>query len=110
MPTYINTNTNEYPLYPEDMRVRFANFDDEAMPDGYAIAHDVDVPESTSVQVVEELFPVFNDGTWTRQYVVVDLTAEQIAFGEELLIEINKKYSSGDNSNNLSGSAPNVIE
>ena len=109
MPTYINTNTNEYPLYPEDMRVRFANFDEEAMPDDYAIAHDVDVPKSTSVQIVEELFPVLNNGTWTRQYVVIDLTAEQIAFAEQSLIEINKKYSSG-NSNTLSGSAPNVIE
>jgi hypothetical protein len=109
MPTYINTNTNEYPLYPEDMRVRFANFDDEAMPDGYAIAHDVDVPESTSVQRVDELFPILNDGTWTRQYVVIDLTEEQIAFRNQMLIESKQSYRNNNN-DNLSGSAPNVIE
>lgn len=94
------------------MRVRFANFDENAMPDGYVVAQDVAVPKSTSTQYVEELFPVLENGTWTRQYVVVNLTAEQIAFAEESLIEINKKYNNinNNNNNNLSGSAPNVIE
>ena len=109
MPMYFNINTNEFPLYPEDMRVRFGDFNLDNLPNGYVVAKDVIVPENSKNQSIEELMPVFVNGDWFRQYAVTDLTQEQIdriAQGEKERDPQRKVIPRTD----LSGSAPNVIE
>lgn len=109
MATYINTVTNEYPLYPGDMELRFPDFDETNVPEGYAVVVQPEIPDWTEAQRVEELAPILVNGVWTKQYAILDLTQEEIAANE-----VARKAARLGNRNiqnlNQSGSAPNVIE
>jgi hypothetical protein len=103
MAAYINIITKEYPFYPGDMELRFPNFDENNVHEDYAVVLQPDLPEHTDTQRVDEIAPSLIDGVWTKQYVVIDLTQE----------ELNMRAPGGGNNKQdltQSGSAPNVIE
>ena len=101
--TYINTSTNEYPLYPGDMELRFPNFDKNNVPEGYAVVVQPEVPVPTNMQAVNEVSPILIDGVWTKQYVVITYT-------EEELVQQRSLNSRTEPDLTQAGSAPNVIE
>tara|TARA_R110000868_G_scaffold79966_2_gene227249 strand:+ start:261 stop:572 length:312 start_codon:yes stop_codon:yes gene_type:complete len=103
MAAYINIITNEYPFYPGDMELLFPNFDENNVHEDYAVVLQPDFPEHTNIQEVREVAPKLVNGVWTKQYIVVDYTQEQINY--------HLNYGR-NNAQNLtqSGSAPNVIE
>jgi hypothetical protein len=103
MSAYINTITKEYPLYPGDMELLFSNFNENNIPEGYAIVFQPDIPEITDTQIIEEIQPVLIDGVWTKQFIVLDLTEDQLNNRKAL-------RSRGVPDLTQSGSAPNVID
>lgn len=72
----------EYPVYEGDIRLRYPNvsfppqFDP---PEGYVPMVDVVPPQIDHTQNISEGEPQLVDGVWTRQWVVTDATAEQLA-------------------------------
>ena len=103
MAAYINIITKEYPMYSGDMELRFPNFNENNVHEDYAVVLQPDLPEHTDTQVVSEVEPALVNGVWTKQYVVVDLTEDQLN---------NRRASRNRGVPDLtqSGSAPNVIE
>jgi len=107
MATYINTITNEYPLYTGDMQLIFPGFDDAIIPEGYALVPHLDVQGLTQNQKVRELLPILVDGVWVKQFEITDMTPEEIQAREQFELELKN----GRNPElNVPGSAPNVIE
>jgi len=85
------------------MELRFSNFDENNIHEDYAVVLQPDLPEHTDTQMVSEVEPALVNGVWTKQYVVVDLTEDQLN---------NRRASRNRGVPDLtqSGSAPNVIE
>ena len=107
MSAYINTLTLEYPLYPGDMQLRFVDFDEANLPEGWAIVPDINPPDSNKNQIVEETVPILIDGIWTKQFIVTEMTQNQIDARNLYLLSIKNRNAPNLNQ---SGSAPNVIE
>lgn len=103
MAAYINIITNEYPFYQGDMELRFPNFDENNVHEDYAVVLQPDLPEHTDTQKVDEIAPSLVNGVWTKQYIVVDLTEDQ-------LNNLNASRNRSAPDLTQSGSAPNVIE
>ena len=101
--TYINTSTNEYPLYFGDMELRFPNFNKNNVPEDYAVVVQPEIPVPTDMQTVNEVSPILIDGVWTKQYVFITYT-------EEDLVQQRSLNSNAESDLTQAGSAPNVIE
>ena len=80
MSTYINTDTNEYPLYEGDIRLLYPNIgNDFVLPNGFAEVPDSNLPEITETQVAEETTPKLNaNGIYEKVYIIRELTQEEI--------------------------------
>ena len=106
MTTYINTVTSEYPLYQGDMELRFPNFDGTSLHEDYATVVQGAIPICTETQRLTELEPILIDGVWTKQFIAVEVTQEELDQRAK-----NKNVVHG-NSRDVTapGSAPNVIE
>lgn len=106
MSAYINTLTLEYPLYPGDMQLRFVNFDEANPPEGWAVVPDINPPENTDTQYIEELIPILINGVWTKQFIIVEMSQNQIDARDRLIEEHNKITVPNTDQ---PGSAPDVI-
>lgn len=107
MATYINTITNEYPLYTGDMQLIFPDFDDTTVPEGYAFVPHLDAPTITKTQRIKELLPIPVNGVWVKQFEIIDLTPEEIQAREQFELDL---HNSRNPHLNVPGSAPNVVE
>jgi hypothetical protein len=86
MSIYINTDTNEYPLYQGDIRILYPDMgDDFVLPNGYAEVEDTLLPTIEIGQTFDEALPVFNSATdkYERIFTVRDLTEEEIAIAQK---------------------------
>lgn len=110
MASYINTITNEYPLYTGDMQLIFPDFDDVIVPEGYALVPHLDAPSCTETQRIKELPPILMDGVWVKQFEVIDLTPEEIEAREQYELNLKNATTFARPSVDVSGSAPNVID
>ena len=71
---YINTKTNEYPVYEVHIKARNKGFDD------YAMVYNAEVPQyDKTTQMCVELPPTLVDGTYFRTYTIIDKSEIQIA-------------------------------
>ena len=83
--TYARIEENavvEYPVYEGDIRLRYNNVSFPTPfqpPEGYERVADVAPPSPTYAQNVLEGNPALVDGVWTRQWVVTDASADEIA-------------------------------
>lgn len=83
--TYARIEENavvEYPVYEGDIRLRYNNVSFPTPfqpPEGYERVADVAPPSPTHTQNVSEGTPALVDGVWTRQWVVTDASADEIA-------------------------------
>lgn len=109
MAIYINTITNEYPIYTGDMQLIFADFNDTTVPEGYALVPHLDAPEHTDTQRIQELLPILTDGVWVKQFQIIELTAEELLERARLNAELENQNKPPAQNLNISGSAPNVI-
>lgn len=109
MAAYIHIETQEYPLYPGDMQLRYPNFDEQNPPDGYAVVPELDPPEWADTQYFIELAPILINGVWVKQYRIVDYTQEELD-AQAALEKASRNAARGILNTDQPGSAPNVIE
>jgi hypothetical protein len=85
MSAYINTETNEYPLYEGDIRLLFTDIGDEfVLPNGYAEVPEVPLPTLTETQTLVETTPRLNeDGVYERVYTIREWTEEELQHNQE---------------------------
>jgi hypothetical protein len=100
MSTYIKLLTLEYPRYEGDIRLEHPEILEEQTwpnfpcPDTYALVTPVEIPEfNRDTQCVEEQIPVQIDGVWTQQYLVRDLTTEELEERAAWLAKIQAENS-----------------
>jgi len=85
MSAYIKLSTFEYPRYEGDIRLDHPEITEDQTgatfpcPDTYALVTPVQMPECNyEIQCVEELPPVQIEGVWTQQFLVRNLTVEEL--------------------------------
>jgi len=85
MATYINKETNEYPLHEGDIRLIYPNMEDEfILPANFAEVPESDFPAITENQTFAESAPQLNaDGSYSRVYLTRDLTEDELQRNQE---------------------------
>jgi hypothetical protein len=85
MSTYIKLSTLEYPRYEGDICLENPEiredqtWPDFPCPDTYALVTSVEIPVfNPETQCVNEVPPAQIEGVWTQQFIVRDLTAEEL--------------------------------
>lgn len=98
MTAYIKLSTLEYPLHEGDIRLEHPEiredqtWPDFPCPDTYALVTPVALPEwDQATQTFEELPPEQVDGVWTQQFLVRDMTAEELATRDAWLAQQNSQ-------------------
>lgn len=77
-----NNSVVEYPVYEGDIRLRYSNVSFASpfeAPDGYEFVVDTHRPAVDYKQNCIEGDPVLSDGVWTRNWLLIDATAQEIA-------------------------------
>ena len=69
MSSYININTFEYPFYAEDIKEE---------PNNFAEVVQTESPVGIENQIVNETQPILENGNWVQQWVIRDLTSDEI--------------------------------
>ena len=94
MSTYIKLLTLEYPRYEGDIRLEHPEiredqtWPDFPCPDTYALVTPVEIPEfNHETQCVNEVAPAQIEGVWTQQFIVRNLTAEELQEKADWLAE-----------------------
>jgi hypothetical protein len=78
MTVYISP-AEEYPLYYGDVERENPGWQlGQPLPEGWHEVAEVIPPEFSNDQVLEQLAPVKIDGIWTQQWLVRDMTPEEI--------------------------------
>jgi hypothetical protein len=100
MSAYIKLSTLEYPRYEGDIRLDHPEITEDQTgaifpcPDTYALVTPVQMPECNyEIQCVEELPPVQIDGVWTQQFLVRDLTVEELEARARWIAEMEQRNS-----------------
>ena len=85
MSAYIKLSTLEYPRYEGDIRLEYRDIREDQTwpnfpcPDTYALVTPIQFPSyNEETQCVEEIAPVQIEGVWTQQFLVRDLTTEEL--------------------------------
>ena len=77
----------EYPVYENDLRLRFSNVSFPTpfvAPEGYEAVQDATYPDVDYKSNVHEGEPVLVDGVWTRNWVVTPATTEELAVRDSM--------------------------
>ena len=78
---YINTTTNEYPVYEVHIKARNKGFED------YAMVYNSERPQYDKItQMCVEVHPMLVDGVYFRKYEVQDKSAAQIVADRKALV------------------------
>jgi hypothetical protein len=77
---YIKLDTQQYPLYQQDVRDLCPSMGEEfVMPDGFAEVYETPRPaHEWGKQKVVEIAPMQEDGVWKMAWMVLEMTAEEI--------------------------------
>ncbi len=85
MSAYIKLATLEYPRHEGDIRLEYSEITENQTgatfpcPDTYALVTPIQFPSyNEETQCVEELQPAQIEGVWTQQFLVRDLTTEEL--------------------------------
>lgn len=93
-----NNNVVKYPVSEQEIRDMFPNvsFSQPLFPlHPYVVVNDVEKPDITSAQRIEEGQPVLINGQWYKSWNVVDLSVENY----QLVVEEKRNIKLGDLAN-----------
>lgn len=97
MSTYIKLSTLEYPRHEGDIRLEHPEIQESQTgdtfpcPSTYALVVPTDRPAfDEATQTAQEQAPMQVDGVWTQQWLVRDLTAQELEAKALELAEIEK--------------------
>jgi hypothetical protein len=98
MSAYIKLSTLEYPRHEGDIRIEHPDIREDQTwpnfpcPDTYALVTPIQIPSyNEETQCVEELQPIQIEGVWTQQFLVRDLTAEELEAKAAWLAQLNSQ-------------------
>ena len=98
MTTYIKLLTLEYPRYEGDIRLEHPDIREDQThpnfpcPDTYALVTPIQIPSyNEETQCAEEIAPVQIEDVWTQQFLVRDLTAEELEARAAWLAQLNSQ-------------------
>jgi len=78
MTIYINPN-GEYPRFYGDIQAENPNWNlGDSLPEGWIQVEDNPMPMPEYGKVVDEGFPIESEGTYSRNWIIRDMTAEEI--------------------------------
>jgi hypothetical protein len=100
MTTYIKLSTLEYPRYEGDIRLECPDILDSQTwpnfpcPDTYALVTPIQFPSyNEATQCAEEIAPIQIEGVWTQQFLVRDLTTEELEARARWIAEMEQQNS-----------------
>lgn len=111
MTTYINTTTGEYPRYIGDILIEHPNADPsgETLPTGWARVRYVAAPLFSTynplIQRAVQLAPLLEDGLYSMQWTVRDMTEDEIAAANREFIVVSEPLGL----DTIVGAPPDVI-
>jgi hypothetical protein len=77
---YMSPN-NEYPRYPGDIQIVSPEWNvGDTLPAGWIFVNEVPPPSTTANQVFYEGEPVEENGTWYQNWLIRDITEEELAY------------------------------
>jgi hypothetical protein len=79
MSAYIIKSTGEYPVHIGDIVVKCPGTTEDNLPDDIALVVETSRPDKGTGQGVYEAAPIEINGAWTQQWIVRDLTSEEIS-------------------------------
>jgi len=98
MSAYIKLSTLEYPRHEGDIRIEHPDIREDQTypnfpcPDTYALVTPIQIPSyNEETQCAEEIAPVQIDGVWTQQFLVRDLTAEELEARAAWIAQLNSQ-------------------
>lgn len=101
MSAYIKLSTLEYPRHEGDIRIEHPEIREDQTwpnfpcPDTYALVTPVQIPSyNEETQCAEEIAPVQIEGMWTQQFLVRDLTTEELEARAAWLAQIETRNNS----------------
>jgi hypothetical protein len=111
MSSYFKISTLSYPLYEGDIRLEYPEILESQTGDSFPCPEDYQKVEDTPLpnfdfekQTFYELFPQNINGIWCKNFIVRNLTQEELDFREKM------KYDSIPDYLKKSGTEPDVIE
>lgn len=73
-------NGTDYPRHIGDIQNENPEWEfGQALPSGWELVEETEIPERTAAQRIEETFPEQVDGVWKQRWSVVDLTEAELA-------------------------------
>jgi hypothetical protein len=98
MSAYIKLSTLEYPRHEGDIRIEHPDIREDQTwpnfpcPDTYALVTPIQIPSyNEETQCAEEIAPVQIDGVWTQQFLVRDLTTEELEARAAWIAQLNSQ-------------------
>jgi hypothetical protein len=92
MSSYIKLSTLEYPRHEGDIRLEYPEITEDQTgdsfpcPETYALVTPIQIPECNyKTQCVVELQPKQIDGVWIQQFLVRDLTVEELEIRAKII-------------------------
>jgi hypothetical protein len=87
MSDYLNLNTAEFPLHEGDIQLVHPEWTtDQPLPSTFAKVEWQDQPELGKNQTALVVSPIQVNGVWTRQWIIHDLTEEELQVQRDYLI------------------------
>ena len=84
MSAYIVKSTGEYPMHFGDIIIRYPDATEDNIPDELALVIETPKPNKNEDQGIYESAPLQINGVWTQQWLVRDLTNEEVSFLQDL--------------------------
>jgi hypothetical protein len=98
MSAYIKLSTLEYPRHEGDIRIEHPDIREDQTypnfpcPDTYALVTPIQIPSyNEETQCAEEIAPIQIEGVWTQQFLVRDLTAEELEAKAAWIAQLNSQ-------------------
>jgi hypothetical protein len=98
MSAYIKLSTLEYPRHEGDIRIEHPDIREDQTwpnfpcPDTHALVTPIEFPSyNEETQCVEEIAPVQIEDVWTQQFLMRDLTAEELEARAAWLAQLNSQ-------------------
>jgi hypothetical protein len=111
---YIKLSTLQYPLFEGDIRLEYPEITEDQtgdifpLPSDFVKVQDTVVPTcNENTQFVSEISPTIINGIWSKQYMIIDLTQDELNIREnekKIMDELNSKQNISK-----SGSTPNAL-
>lgn len=111
MATYVNTQTNEYPVHIGDIMLAHPGSDENNLPSHFEVVEDTPYPDCGEFETVNVTGVEKVNGIWRRVFLVRAMTEEEIQTRAttKAMLDAQMALPNAKELSTATGSAPNVI-